>query len=249
MYRQKLHSYKGMLVTADVAETLRLLEAKANERGKWRVRYLKPSRPTGIASESLLKAGREVQFVFERAGAAAQDAMNAAWGCAVPLGFTPHNRYPWGGPNSAIYYFFGPWQRVNDKLLAEGRGHLAWPSVCCAAQVDVGVWEGDKEEARFVQAQLHRVGRNPGPLDGVIGPRTAHAIESLNLPRASLAVVAEHLRTAEPAQGKNPGKRGHLLVPGREMVVQGYGGVTTWPTQNGAGIQVEGPGRIVVDIR
>ena len=250
MYRQKLRTYKGMLVTADVAEALRLLEARASERGKWRVRYHKPTLSfEGHRPESLRKAGREIQFSFERAGASRQEGIHAAWGCAVPLGFTPHNRYPWGGPDADRFYYFGPWKVVNDHLLAEGRGHLAWPSVCCAAQADIGAWEGGQDIVRFVQAQLHRVGRNPGAVDGVLGPRTALAIESLNLDRGSLPQVAEHLRTAEPMKNLVDTRRGHLMVPGHQLTIQGHGGVKAWPMRNGAGIQIDGPGRLVVDVR
>lgn len=248
MFRQRLKTYKGLIVTADTAEALRLLENKANENGRWRVKLV----PSTLKADplSLLPAGREVNFLFEKAGASAQDALNAAWGCAVPLGFTPKLRYPLMEPGSTVFHFFGPWQGLYGRLLAEGRGHLAWPSVCCAAQVDVGEWTGDKEEVRFVQAQLHRLGRNCGPIDGVVGPRTAAAMESLSLPRGSLAQVAEYLRTAAtPARNPAQTSRGHLLLNGCQLVAEGYGGVKVWPVQNGAGIEVTGPGRLVVDVR
>ena len=44
MFRLKLRTYKGLVVTPDVAEMLRQLENKANE-GKWRVKYL-PHHPS-----------------------------------------------------------------------------------------------------------------------------------------------------------------------------------------------------------
>ena len=247
MYRQRLRTYKGLLATADMASALRQLEAQASDRGRWLVKYLKPVMKSSPLS--LLPAGREVHFQFGKTGATSQEALNAAWGVAVPLGFTPKLRYPQVEPGYQVFYYYGPWQGLHNKLLAEGRGHIAWPSLCCAAQADIGEWKGDKEEARFVQAQLHRIGRNPGPIDGVIGQRTAAAIESLNLPRGSMAVVAEHLRTVEPVKNPSTSGRGHLLIPGRELVVQGYGGVKAWPTQNGAGFEVSGQGRIVVDVR
>lgn len=248
MHRERIRVFKGFMVTADVAEALRLLEGRASEKG-WTVKYHKPERPRGHEPLSLLKAGREVHFEFQKPGATPQDALHAAWGCAVPLGFTPKLRHPLIEPGCKVFHFFGPWQSLYGKLLAEGRGHLAFPSVCAAAQVDVGEWGGDKEEARFVQAQLHRIGRNPGPVDGVIGQRTAAAIESLNLARSSIAVVAEHLRTANPPSQSSKEQRGHLLIPNKELVIQGHGGVKAWPMQNGAGIQVSGPGRLVVDVR
>lgn len=247
MHRERIHTFKGLLVTADTAEALRLLEAEASRQG-WRVRYLVPERPKGHEPLSLLKAGREVHFTFEKEGAGAESAVFAAWGCAVPLGFTPKLRHPLVEEGCEVYHFFGPWQGVYHKMMAEGRGHLAFSSLCCAAQVDVGEWQGDKVEARFVQAQLHRLGRNPGPVDGVVGQRTAAAIESLNLPRASLTLVAEHLRTASTPP-RAPRQRGHVLIPNSKIVARGFGGVVVWPLDNGAGIQVEGPGRLVVDVR
>jgi len=249
MFRQKLKTYKGLIVTADVAAAMHTLEAKANENGKWRVSFHSLT-PVGHDPLSLVPAGREVHFTFEKAGASAQEALNAAWGCAVPLGFTPKLRYPLVETDSRVFHFFGPWQGLYGLMLAEGRGHLAWPSVCCAAQCDVGEWKGDKEEVRFVQAQLHRLGRNCGPIDGVVGQRTAAAIESLALPRGSMAQVAEHLRTAADIP-KNPAQvhRGHLLIPNSGLTIEGYGGVKAWPMPNGAGIEVTGPGRLVVDVR
>jgi hypothetical protein len=247
MQRIRLMTYKGLIVAPDVAAALRALEAKASESG-WRVRYIKPD-DVPYSEMSLLPAGREVWFIFEKEGSVPLHALHAAWGAAVPLGFTPKLRDPLLEPGYQVYRYLGPWQGLYGKLLAEGRGHLAWPSVCCAAQVDVGKWLGDKEETRFVQAQLHRMGRNSGPIDGVVGQRTAAAIESLALPRASLTLVAEHLLKAEPSQRQEQVSRGHLHLPGRQVVVQGHGGVKAWPMDNGAGFEISGPGRIVVDVR
>jgi peptidoglycan hydrolase-like protein with peptidoglycan-binding domain len=240
-------NHKGMMVAPDVATALRSLETAANQGG-WRVRYVKPE-PEPYSAVSLLPAGREIQLTLEKDGSSDLEALYATWGTAVPLGFTPKLRVPLLEPGHLVFHFFGPWQGLYGKLLAEGRGHLAWPSVCCAAQVDVGTWVGDKEEPRFVQAQLHRMGRNCGPIDGVVGQRTAAAIESLSLPRGSLTLVADHLLKAEAPKKPEAVARGHLHLPGRGVVVQGYGGVKAWPMDNGAGFEVSGPGRIVVDVR
>jgi len=252
MHRVSLMIYKGLIVTPDVAEALRVLEVAAN-KGKWKVRF-KPADMPAYSPISLEPAGREVRFVFERAGvaiASPQESLYAAWGFVVPLGFTPKLRDPLIELGHDVFHYLGPWQALYGKLLAEGRGHLAWPSVCCAAQTDVGVWQGDKAEARFVQAQIHRLKRNCGPIDGIIGQRTAAAMESLALPRGSLAVVAEHLRIAgDPLATVNSKvSRGHIHLSGHEMVVAGHGGVRTWPMDNGAGIEVSGPGRIIVNVR
>lgn len=251
MHRTRLMTYKGLIVTPDLAKALGALEAAAN-KSKWRVRYIKSAYVYDFPNE-LMTAGREVRFVFEQAGVQPQESLNAAWGHAVPLGFTPRLRDPRIrlDKDHEVFHYFGPWQPLYGKMLAEGRGHLAWTSVCCAAQVDVGVWQGDKTEARFVQAQLHRLERNCGPIDGIVGRRTAAAIESLALPRGSLAIVAEHLRTAGNPMSEMKPKitRGHIHLPGQDLVISGHGGVRTWPMDNGAGVEVTGPGRIVVDVR
>jgi len=247
MQRIRLMTYKGLIVAPDVAEALRAVE-EAGVKGGWRMRFIKPD-PQPYNEASLRPAGREVHFVFEKDGWSQQDSLYAAWGAAVPLGFTPKLRDPLMEPGYDTYHYFGPWQSLYGKLLAEGRGHLAWPSVCCAAQVDVGEWKGDKEESRFVQAQIHRIGRNCGPIDGVVGQRTAAAIETLSLPRGSLTLVAEHLRAAVPPKNQETAGRGHLHLPGRQLVIEGFGGVKAWPMDNGAGFEVSGPGRIVVDVR
>lgn len=247
MQRIRLMTYKGLIVAPDVAEALRAVE-EAGSKGGWRIRFVKPD-PLPYSERSLRPAGREVQFIFEKDGKSQQESLYAAWGAAVPLGFTPKLRDPLMEPGYDTYHYFGPWQSLYGKLLAEGRGHLAWPSVCCAAQVDVGEWKGDKEESRFVQAQIHRIGRNCGPIDGVVGQRTAAAIETLSLPRGSLTLVAEHLRVAKPPKKQETAQRGHLHLPERQLVIEGFGGVKAWPMDNGAGFEVSGPGRIVVDVR
>jgi len=247
MHRIRLMTYRGLIVAPDVAQALQALEVDAL-KDNWRLRLIKPDTQP-YSETSLLPAGREVWLTFEKDGAHPLHSLHAAWGCAVPLGFTPKLRDPLVEDGHTIYRYLGPWQGLYGKLLAEGRGHLAWPSVCCAAQVDVGAWAGDKEEARFVQAQLHRMGRNCGSIDGVVGQRTAAAIESLSLPRGSLIVVAEHLRAAEPPKNQDVAGRGHLHLPGHKFVVEGFGGVKAWPMDNGAGFEVSGPGRIVVDVQ
>lgn len=248
MRRIHLQTYKGLLVTPDMAEALHQLEVLASDNGKWRVRFLSPP-SVPYSGTSLAPAGREVRLVFEKDGADQLASLHAAWGHAVPLGFTPKLRDPLLEEGYEVFHYFGPWRPLYGKMLAEGRGHLAWPSVCCAAQVDAGAWEGDKEEARFVQAQLHRLGRNCGSLDGVVGPRTAAALESLALPRGSLTSVAEHLKLMDAPLSSGKISRGHLHLPGHKVVVSGHGGVKAWPMSNGAGLEISGPGRLVVDVR
>jgi len=250
MHRLQLLNHKGLLLTPDTAQALNLLQEKASAN-KWRLVLSGPT--AGVQGDnlvSLIPAGREVHLKFIGAeGGDTQAALNALWGHAIPLGFTPWLRYPILGSGDAIFHFLGPWVALYDRLLSEGRGHLAWPSVCAAAQCDVGVWKGSKADERFVQAQLHRVGRNCGPVDGEIGPRTAEAVETLGLKRAAFADVMGYLKTAEPPTvTPEVRKVGHIAVPGRRLNVAAYGSIKAVKTLQGATLTIDGPGRVIVDV-
>lgn len=247
MHRESLQGYKGMLLTPDTARALSDLEAWASGLGRTLRLHTPPLAP-GHDPLSLLQAGREVHITLH-GGADDGENLYTLWGGAVPRGWTPRLRDPLLESGSAVFRFFGAWQVVYDRMLAEGRGHLAFSSLCCAAQVDVGRWGGTETEARFIQAGLHRLGYNPGPIDGVIGPRTQAALEALFPERPTRPMILEYLRTAQPDEGaKRSGTRGHLLIPGHEIVIASYGGAQAWRVQHGAAIQIHGPGRIVVDV-
>ena len=133
--------------------------------------------------------------------------------------------------------------------MAEGRGHLAWSSMCAAAQADVGAWKDEDADKRFVQAQLHRVGKNVGPVDGVITNRTLEAIASLGLGKEPFPKVADRLRTLEPpAPVPVARKTGHLSLPGCKLVLTALGGVKCVQSNQGAALTVDGPGRLIVDM-
>lgn len=255
-HSRALVNYKGVLLTADTRDMVQALEKRVFDLGKWKLELTGPSPGAVLFGEgqfSLAPAGREVRIQLRRSDRSEQDRLNAMWAAAVPLGFTPHDRWPRISDTGHIFYYFGLWQSIHDRLLAEGRGHLAWPSVCTAAQVDVGVWRGDRETERFVQAHLHRIGRNVGPLDGVIGKRTLAAIETLGLNRPSLAQVYAHLQTREVEPPKNSVKQptqGHITVPGHTIQVQAFGDVTAQQHGlNAAFLTAHGEGRFVVDVK
>ena len=251
MYRQRRINHHGVYLTQDTIEALNKLREWAFEAGRWDVTLLGPAlkdEPSGPMS--MVDTGREVHLRFKRSDVDdPQITLNAAWSCAVPLGFTPWLRHLLVGEGDTVFHFFGPWQPIYDRLLAEGRGHLAWSSVCAAAQVDVGVWKGGQEEAVFAQAQLHRLGRNCGAVNGVIGPRTKICIESLGLRRSSLAALVEYLRTAEPEPVvEQERQRGHLVLPGQMLTFGTFGGVKAIKSDRGAALVVDGPGRLIVDV-
>jgi hypothetical protein len=175
--------------------------------------------------------------------------LRSLWSIAIPLGFTPWSRWPVRGDLDDLFHFAGPWQQVVDRLLAEGRGELAWQSACCAAACDVGVWDGDRDLERFVQAQLHRVGANPGAVDGVVGRRMAAALSSVGLAGDLDAAAAELSgRTGPSGARPDPSGRwtGHVSIPGMTSIAT-YGKAASVRIPGGAALTIEGPGRVVID--
>ena len=248
--RQSLISFRGYLLTKDTAKAVEALEVRAAETG-WRVRLTGPVPGSHEGDPfSLIPAGREVHLTLTQGDSSEQSSLNALWGCAVPLGFTPWCRYPLVDEDKAhVFHYFGPWRTLHDRLMSEGRGHLAWPSVCCAAQCDVGQWRGDRTAERLLQAQLHRVGRNCGPIDGILGPRTAMAIQSLSLGQVAVSQLLEHLyRLGEERRPPSPHQVGHVALPNRQLTIAAVGGVKVARTKQGAVLTVDGPGRVILDI-
>lgn len=245
--RIQLQSFRGLLFTPDTVEAIKRLEEAAWAKGKWKIQLHPPGTASGA---SLVPAGREVHLTLVHdKEPTPQRALEALWGFAIPQGFTPWSRYPILAHDSLIFHYLGPWQALLDRLMSEGRGHLAWPSVCAAARVDVGAWTGENEEAVFIQAQLHRVGLNPGPVDGVIGTRTTKAMERLGLVRPSMVKAIEHLRNAQVAvspQAKSG--KGFITIPGKRLAIGAFGGVSVVTTPTGASLDIRGPGRVIVDI-
>jgi len=249
MSRLSLINYQGCVFTQDTVEALRALRRKVTSIGcRLLLHGPKPS-SDWEGPLSMVPAGREVHFSLDRDGISPENLLSATWGTSVPLGFTPAQRYPLLGDQDNVFHFLGPWQPLLDSLLAEGAGHAAWPSICAAAQTDVGEWKGDRGRERFVQGQLHRVGHACGPVDGLLGPRTTSCFEALGLRRASLAKVVEHLtgvggpETTPQDQGK-----GHVAIPGRQIRALGYEGVVARETPHGVSLTITGPGRLIVEV-
>lgn len=235
----------------DMAEAILKLE-KAAGAARWKVVLAGPKAGTDDGDPlSIAPAGREIHMSLARNDVKdAQAALNALWGFAVPLGFTPWLRWPvCGQPGDRRFFFLGPWKMIGDRLMAEGRGHMAWPSVCAAAQADAGVWKGADADKRFVQAQLHRLGKNCGPVDGIVAGRTLEALDSLGFGKEPFLKVADRLRTMEtPVPAPAARKIGHLSLPGCKLVLSAFGGVKCVQGTQGAALTVDGPGRLVVDV-
>lgn len=251
--RIKLVNYGPVYATPDMAKALERLEKKAREFN-WVLRFSQPDRDTGLPeSLSLREAGREVAIEVFKEDKTPLDnfhRVGTSWALAVPLGFTPWNRYPLPGADDMVFHYLGPWQALMDRLHAEGRGEIAWPSVCCAAQCDVGKWNNTRALECFVQAQLHRVGVNCGAIDGRIGERTVAAFRTLGIHGKTLQEIAEYLKDLGDVRLAKGGQEtlGHILLPGREFSISAVGSIGVVRSAERATLSVKGPGRVVLDI-
>jgi hypothetical protein len=173
------------------------------------------------------------------------------WAIAVPLGLVPFTRYPLPGPHDTVFHFFGEWSLLMDHLLGAGRGEAGWPSFCCAAQIDVGKWEGGRVTERLVQAHLHRIGFNVGNVDGIVGNKTQGALRAANLHSLPLADVAKQIVEKAPHVPKMLDReiQGRIEMPDVDFSIHPYGQVRAHRTVRGADLQIAGPGRIVLDVR
>jgi hypothetical protein len=214
--------------------------------------------PTRLSPEwSAVPTGREVCLEIqiledeEPSASRRERALAMLWGLVVPLGFTPFNRYPLPGPCESVFHFFGPWASMMDQLLGAGRGEAAWPSFCCAAQIDVGRWEGSRTTERLVQAHLHRLGYNVGPVDGIVGNKTQGALRAANLHSQSMTEVAEQIvkLSAKSTRTFESAVQGRLELPDVNFSIHSYGQVRASRTIQGADLHGTGPGRVVLDIR
>lgn len=244
MSRLERVDFRGALLTEDTIKAVLTVIAKASGDG-WQVDV------QGGAAH-MPQSGREIRIRLSRPDVSnPQAGVNMLWGYAVPLGLTPWCRYPVVGPDDDVFHFFGPWRILYDRLLAEGQGHLAWPSVCAAAQCDVGTWDKGQALERSLQAQLHRTGFNAGPIDGILGPRTTKALEQAGVSHLGLAQALVYLKKqpdAAPTVSERGRHVGHLALSGQRMSITAFGGVRAIAHTNGAMITVDGPGRLVVDI-
>jgi hypothetical protein len=198
--------------------------------------------------------GREVQLRLQLPGLQGdpldrrQREIEVLWGIVVPCGFTPWTRYPLLGSGDDVFHFLGPWQVLYDSMCGEGRGEEAWPSLCVAAQVDVGRWEGDRTVERFVQAQLHRLGVPCGAVNGVVDERTLAGLRALGLKGLRLEEAATRLASlAPPRPHAEQRKHGFISVDGDAVAVTS-GKVAAIRTPQGFALTVDGPGRVILDV-
>lgn len=258
-----LVAYRKSVVTPDTAEALRRLELAADSHGGIRIQYggvpqshiywegvFEDPGPTGLPAHlSMRPTGREVYLSVQLTDEKANPHKELAilWSLAVPLGFIPWTRYPVPGPRTHVFHYFGPWGKVGDFLHGEGRGELAWPSICAAAQVEVGTWLGHKPVEHAVQANLHRLGIHCGPVDGDIGQRTIQALKALGVSEVPLAEALEVLEKMRPVEAVQKGERrvGFFTMEGSYEAFPS-GQVHINRTQTGYAVTVDGKGRLII---
>lgn len=246
MNRINLVEFGAFKITEDTEKALNLLIKRAENFG-WLIDICEAPIETDLKG-----CGREICFEMKSKQdfeTTSQDQINALWGLAIPLGFTPYNRYPLDDSLSYMFHFFGVWQPLMDRLLAEGRGHLMWSSLVCASLCDIGKWSGGKTLVRTIQSQLHRIGYNCGAIDGILGSRTLRCIQANNLQNTKLETVAKILCEKKKIQvSANKSTKGFISLPNREFQVTCYGRVHTVKSSSGVSIESSGGGRIILDI-
>lgn len=256
-----LVAYRRSSVTPDTAEALRLLEVAAKQHGGVRVGYkgvaagtdweavTQDGGPLGLTPPlSMMPTGREIYLEIQKLdGRDSMAELAILWSLAIPLGFMPWARYPVPGPHSKVFHFLGPWRKLVSFLHGEGRGELAWPSACAAAQIEVGTWGGDRLTECTVQMHLHRLGVHCGPVDGTIGSRTLGSLKALGfagLPLTDAAEALSKIKSPEPRKG-GVRKTGYFAMKDAPVEVFTSGGVHTTRTQTGWAVTVDSPGRLV----
>ena len=270
LQREKLVQYQGASLTSDTIEALRQLEFKVGKNPNIKLSFSGLSRDrmtwkrledgsldniTGQpAPGSMALTGREIYLTLNFKEDPLVDRktvelreLATLWSFVVPLGFTPWDRNPVVSPTSQVFHYNGPWNRLYDSLLSQGRGEFAFPSVCCAAQVDVGLWQGAHSVERFVQAQLHRIGMDPGPVDGTIQEKTLNAIQATGMVGKNLTELADVLARRESFRPVTSERSyGHVILPGHQFTIFPSGGIKSTRNQSGAQLTIDGPGGFTV---
>ena len=254
-----LVQYRSTLITEDTREAMSRLEQAAAAIEGVQVKYggvpvaeanwasvEKEGGPLALSpAYSMRPAGREVYLGLE--GPFNKEvALATLWSLAVPLGFVPWCRFPVPGVHDNVFHYLGPWSSIGDFLHGEGRGEHAWPSMCCAAQIAVGNWEGPKIIEREVQMHLHRLGVQCGPVDGMLGPRSIASLKALGLGSMELKEMLPHLRNLTPPQLSTRDRQQAHIHIGSESELFTSGQVRSIKTPTGYALTIDGPGRAIL---
>lgn len=257
-----LISYRSSGVTEDTRLALVELEKAAVAMGGVRVAYsgvpLRECSWEGVGANpgplqlpealSMRPTGREVYLELEGAPNRLE-AVSLLWSLAVPLGFIPWNRYPLPGLHDNVFHYLGPWRMLGDFLHGEGRGEYAWPSICCAAQSQVGTWGGPKAIECKVQMHLHRLGVHCGTLDGMVSERTLTALKALGLGGVPLEECLESLEgMSPPKQSLRDRGTGYVTLGDVKSEAFTTGGLHSLRTPTGYSLTIDGPGKMILQV-
>lgn len=223
----KVATYKSNVWTLDTINVLKILEEKNK------------------AHNFMISFGKSEEFDNTRRCVEIEGDTKKIWSFVVPLGFTPMERFP---ISSNIYWFFGPHQAMMDRLMAQGRGEVVWESFLTASRIEAGTWpKEDRLVERTIQVELHRLGYNPGPIDGVIGKETTRALAEAGC-KDKLSLALQKLQMRKVATPKPAKVRfGEVQIPEGSQI-QAYGDIRATRHENGAKLEIHGSGRVIIDI-
>lgn len=242
--RTKLISMRGIRVVPELAEALRELELALAKVGDVRLKV------SSSDSTELFRAGRELVLELVSSKYSEKDCRLILWGCAIPVGFTPMDRYPnLNTDTNNVFHFIGEWSSYLSSLLSYGMGEYAWQNVCQVALLDTGMANPRNIEICYIQAQLARIGLYVGNIDGVISEQFHRALMTLGLDKKEHKEVIAILNEKQVSvpQSKEP-LNGFITLPEVSFRVSSYGGVSTVQKRNGVEIIIEDSGRLVLDV-
>ena len=102
--------------------------------------------------------------------------LDKLWEIAIPLGWTPIIKAPTEGVTESWHFdYFSYWQATRLRLSYAGVANVYGMIAMCSC-LDEGIGGYGNDEARALQVQLHRIGQNPGAVDGDIGAKTEKAL-------------------------------------------------------------------------
>lgn len=244
--RTRLISLRGLQVVPELAESLRLLEQSLSKVGDVRLKIHTSNFTTGMSS-----AGREIEMTLVSTKYSKKECVFILWGCAIPLGFTPMDRYPnLNTETKDTFHFLGEWETYHMNLLSRGLGEFAWESVCLAANLDVG----QKRDitnflVRYIQAQMGRWGLYQGLVDGIVSQEYQGCLATLGLQQKTEEDIINFLDNGVlTKEKKKDAQVGFISLKDTPYRVTSYGDISTTKKQGGTEVFIEGTGRIVIDV-
>lgn len=242
--RTSLISLRGIRVVPELAEAIRRLEGALVKVGDVRLK-VSSSNATDMG-----KAGREVSLELISSKYSEKECCFILWGCAIPCGFTPLDRYPnLNTETKNVFHYIGEWHTFLSSLLSYGMGEFAWENICLASLLDVGLTRPPNIKVCYIQAQLARLGLYIGNIDGVYSEVVNKGLSTLGLLGKEEREVIEHLNDigTKPLEKKKP-LNGFITLPEVPFRASSYGEVSTVQKKNGVELVIEGTGRVVLDV-